>query len=252
MTRRYDFLGCPIDDYSFDEVVSEIIRRIKEKKRTNLVHFLNVSKIVKARKNKQLQQTLWAGDFVLADGKPLLPFGRLLGISLPTRVNGTDLMEKLLEISAEEGFRVYLLGAKQEVIEKCVIKIRRKHPKINICGYRNGYFQEDEVGAITEAINKSKADIAFIGMGTPQKEFFAHQNRAKLTVPIVEGVGGSFDVLGGFVTRAPVWMQQAGLEWFYRVLQEPKRMFWRYFYTNTIFFIIFLKYLITRPFRIKD
>lgn len=220
IARRYDFLGSPIDSYSFDDAVHEIVKRIEEGNRTNLVHFLNAAKIVKARENIQLRDALWDGDFVLADGKPLLFFGRFLGIDLPTRVNGTDLMEKLLDLSDERGFRVYLLGAKQDVIEMCVSKIRQKHPNIDICGYRNGYFQECEVDSIIEAMNKSKPDIAFIGMGTPQKELFAHKNRAKLKVSIVEGVGGSFDVLAGLVSRAPVWMQRTGLEWFYRVIQE--------------------------------
>ena len=131
---RYNYLGCPIDSYSFKEAVSEIIARVKVGSPTTIIHFLNVAKIVKARSNDHLREALWDGDFVLADGKPLLFFGRGLGISLPTRVNGTDLMEKLIEISEREGFSIYMLGAKQDVIEKCVDRIENKHPNIKTCG----------------------------------------------------------------------------------------------------------------------
>ncbi len=141
MIARHNYMGCPIDSHSFKEAVSEIISRIKEGSPTTIIHFLNVAKIVKARSNDHLRAALWDGDLVLADGKPLSFFGRGLGISLPTRVNGTDLMEKLIEISEKEGFSIYLLGAKQDVLEKRVDKIENKHPNIKICGYRNGYFQ---------------------------------------------------------------------------------------------------------------
>jgi len=234
-------MGCPIDIYSFEEAVSAIISRITSDSPTTLVHFLNVAKIIKAQKNDHLRIALWGGDFVLADGKPLLFFGKGLGIILPTRVNGTDLMEKLIEVCAKKGFSIYLFGSKQLIIKKCVEVIRQKYKNIKIVGYRNGYFRSEEVDEIISKINDSNPDIVFIGLPSPHKELFAYENKAKFMVPIIQGVGGSFDVLAGFVNRAPKWMQNYGLEWLYRVLQEPKRLFWRYLSTNTKFLLLYMK-----------
>lgn len=242
--RRENLMGCPIDVLSFDETIIEIIRRIKEKKATSVVHFLNVAKIVKARKNIQLQKALWDGDLVLADGKPLLPFARRLGIYLSSRVNGTDLMEKLMAVSEKEKFRIYLLGAKQDILERCVKNIRKKHPNIQIVGYRNGYFSKNKIKDIIQQINTSHPDLLFIGMGTPQKELFAYENKDKLRVSIVQGAGGNFDVFAGLTKRAPKWMQNYGLEWLYRILQEPRRLFWRYFSTNLAFLMIYVKQIL--------
>ncbi|MBW1699636.1 MAG: WecB/TagA/CpsF family glycosyltransferase [Deltaproteobacteria bacterium] len=244
VTSRHDFLGCPIDSLSFEEVVSEVTARITSGSPTSLIHFLNVAKIVKAQRDDRLREALWEGDFVVADGKPLLCFGRGLKIAIPTRVNGTDLMEKLIEVSDKRGFSIYLFGAEQNVVEKCVEKIKQKYPNIRIAGYRNGYFCDDEINGIICDINESSSDILFIGLPTPKKEFFAYDNRTKLKVPIVQGVGGSFDVLAGSVNRAPKWMQNYGLEWLYRILQEPRRLFWRYLSTNIKFLWIYFKQIL--------
>lgn len=249
MYSRHDFMGCPIDDYSFEQTVKEVLERIEGGEAPSLIHFLNVAKIVKARKDVALRQLLWNGEFVLPDGKPLLWFARAFGIHLPTRVNGTDLMERLLAESAQKGFRIYLLGATPDILEACVLKIRSIYPGSNICGYRDGYFGADEVENVIKAINSARPHILFIGMPTPRKEFFAQDYRSRLNVPVIQGVGGSFDVLAGAVPRAPTWMQHCGLEWLFRVLQEPGRLFWRYFSTNTVFIAIFFIHLLRRVLR---
>jgi N-acetylglucosaminyldiphosphoundecaprenol N-acetyl-beta-D-mannosaminyltransferase len=237
-------MGCPIDDYSFDQAVREILERIVGRGAPSVIHFLNVAKIVKARKDVALRHVLWAGDFVLPDGKPLLWFARAFGIHLPTRVNGTDLMERLLAESAQKGLHIYLLGATPEILEACVLKIRSIYPGSRICGYRDGYFGSDEIENVISEINSTRPHILFIGMPTPRKEFFAQDYRSQLNVPVIQGVGGSFDVLAGAVPRAPTWMQYCGLEWLFRVLQEPHRLFWRYFSTNTVFITIFFGFLL--------
>lgn len=246
MCTRHDFMGCPIDDYSFEETVKEVVERIEGRDTTSLIHFLNVAKIVRAKKNAAFRQLLWDGDYVLPDGKPLLWFARALGIRLPTRVNGTDLMERLLAESAQKGFSIFLLGATPDILETCVLKISSRYPGSNICGYQDGYFASDEIDKVIEAINSARPHILFVGMPTPRKEFFAHDYRSRLKVSVIQGVGGSFDVLAGAVPRAPTWMQSYGLEWLFRVLQEPGRLFWRYFSTNTIFIVIFFVNLLRR------
>jgi N-acetylglucosaminyldiphosphoundecaprenol N-acetyl-beta-D-mannosaminyltransferase len=237
--RRYNFMGCPLDAYTHSDAIRDIVVRIRSGSTATLIHFLNVAKIVGARTNPRLSEALWDGDIVLADGKPLVPLGTLLGMDIPERINGVDLMLELLNISAREGFGVYLLGAKQDVIEKCVASILEKHPNLRIAGYRNGYFTKDATEDVIHSINSTAPDILFVGMGTPQKEMFAFENRNRLKVSVVQGAGGSFDVIAGVVRRAPMWMQQCGLEWFFRVLQEPRRMFWRYLSTNSIFIVLY-------------
>lgn len=239
--RRHDFMGCPVDGYSFDGVVGEVVRRIEARGRPSLIHFLNVAKVVKAASSPRLRQVLWDGDLVLADGQPLLPFGRRLGIRLPERVAGIDLMNRLLEVCGKKGFSVYLLGARQAVLETCVGNIRKSHPDLRIAGYRNGYWKEGELDSVLRGINRARPDVLFVGMGTPQKELFAFENREKLEVPVIQGSGGTFDVIAGLARRAPLWMQRWGLEWLYRVIQEPRRLFWRYFSTNALFLLLFAR-----------
>jgi N-acetylglucosaminyldiphosphoundecaprenol N-acetyl-beta-D-mannosaminyltransferase len=241
---RYNFMGCPLDAYTVSDAILDITTRIKSRASVNLIHFLNVAKVVRAHTDQMLTDALWDGDLVLADGKPLISFGKLLGMNVPERVNGTNLMLDLFRVSANEGFSVYLLGAKQHVLERCVVNILKMYPKLRIAGYRNGYFKKDATDDVINLINTTSPDILFIGMSTPQKEFFAFENRKKFDVPIVQGVGGSFDVIAGLVKRAPVWMQDCGLEWFFRVLQEPKRMFWRYISTNTKFLVLYFANLV--------
>jgi N-acetylglucosaminyldiphosphoundecaprenol N-acetyl-beta-D-mannosaminyltransferase len=238
--RRNNFMNCPIDIYTGDQVLDELYARIASRDRVSIVNFLNVAKIVKARRNQQLMNVLWHSDFVLADGKPLSSFGRMLGISIPEQIAGIELMLRLIEDGQTRDLSIYLLGARQEVVEACVGKIREAYPRTRIAGYRNGYFNDGEVPNIIDEINSSRADILFVGIPTPEKEYFTYNNRDKLKVPVVQGVGGSFDVVAGLVKRAPRWMQQSGLEWFFRVIQEPRRMFWRYFSTNSIFILTFL------------
>jgi N-acetylglucosaminyldiphosphoundecaprenol N-acetyl-beta-D-mannosaminyltransferase len=241
-----NYMGCPLDTYTFRGAVEEIVRRVRHRGPPSLVHFLNVAKIVKAHASPELETILWDGDLVLADGKPLQYFGRGLRIRVPERIAGIDLMLELLEVSSRETIPVYLLGAKEEVLQACLRTIERRFPGIQIAGSRNGYFSPQETPVVIEEINRSCPGILFVGMGTPQKELFAFENRARLMVPVVQGAGGTFDVIAGVTRRAPSWMQELGLEWLFRVLQEPRRLFWRYFSTNLLFLVLFLKTFLRR------
>jgi N-acetylglucosaminyldiphosphoundecaprenol N-acetyl-beta-D-mannosaminyltransferase len=158
----------------------------------------------------------------------------MLGIRIPERIDGIGLMGKLLRLAHARGYAIYLLGAKQNVLEACVARIRRDHPGIKIAGYRNGYFSPAEAGAVVHQIRAAQADLLFLGMGTPMKERFADTHSRDLGVTVIQGVGGSFDVMAGMVNRAPRWIQRIGFEWLYRVVQEPRRMAWRYVKTNAI------------------
>ena len=211
--------------------------------RTRVPHqivVVNVAKLVKAKTDRLLRKIINEADLVGADGVPLVWLSRLVKDPIPGRVNGTDLMENLVERAAEKGYSIYFLGAKPEVVEKVVGIYRRKYPTLKIAGYRDGYFRPDEEEQVVQEIRDSRADILFLAFGSPKKEIFVKKYLYKMNIPLVHGVGGSFDVVAGVTKRAPIWMQNAGLEWFYRLLQEPDRMWKRYLFTNLEFMLVVL------------
>jgi len=234
MGERISILGTPVDAYSFAETVrrahdamtgSQVIRQVS----------LNVAKLVKMRSDPLLRSDVLSSDIISADGMGIIWGCKLLGLRLPSRVPGVDLMMALLELCAKEGFRPYFLGATPKVLEDAVCNATRRWPALQIAGMHHGYFKIDEESAVVEEIVRAKPHCLFIAMPTPRKERFLAQHHAKLQVPYIMGVGGSLDILAGKTSRAPYWMQAAGLEWFYRILQEPRRMWWRYASTNGVF-----------------
>jgi len=150
-------------------------------------------------------------------------------------VNGTDLMERMVALSAERGYSIFLLGGTEAVVHATAAEFSRRHPRLRIAGVRNGYFKPEQNDEVLRAINASGADILLIGISTPKKELWGDRNLVRLGVPICQGAGGSFDVVAGSVSRSPRWMQRCGLEWFYRFLQEPLRLGGRYLRTNPQF-----------------
>jgi N-acetylglucosaminyldiphosphoundecaprenol N-acetyl-beta-D-mannosaminyltransferase len=159
----------------------------------------------------------------------------LLRRPLPERVAGIDLFERLLALADSEGRSVALLGARPDVLKQLEEVIARRFPCARIACSHHGYFNEQEAGEIAAEIRESGADMLFIGMTSPKKEIFLATYGPSLQVPILHGVGGSFDVMAGLTKRAPVAWQKAGMEWAYRLLQEPRRLLWRYVTSNTSF-----------------
>lgn len=238
--RRIDFLGLPIDALTMDETVRLISDAMRSRRRIQHCA-INAAKIVKMRDDSDLRGDVASSDLLNADGMAIVWAARMLGRHLPERVAGIDLMEGLLSACEENGFRPYILGARQDVLDRALAVIEARHPKLQLAGSRNGYFTQDEEPAIVAAINASAADCLFVAMPTPRKERFNARNRAALTPSFIMGVGGSVDVIAGHVSRAPLWMQDAGLEWLHRLLQEPRRMFRRYAVTNTLFVLLVAK-----------
>jgi len=150
-------------------------------------------------------------------------------------VPGIDIMYGLLREANDKHYGIYFLGARREVLQEVIGIVRRDYPGIRVAGHRDGYFDEDEEESVAKNIRDSQADIIFVAISPPKKEIFLNKWHELMAVPICHGVGGSFDVLAGFTKRAPRWMQNSGLEWLYRLIQEPRRMWKRYLITNTIF-----------------
>ncbi len=240
MQRRFVFLGSPIDPLTMEETLALAETAMRERKRLQHV-VVNVAKLVHMQNDAELREDVSGSDLINIDGMGVVWGACFCGHNVPERVAGVDLMENLLALCAEKGFKPYILGAKQPVLEQAVRNIQANHPAIQFAGYRNGYFTAEEEAALVQDIATSGADCLFIAMTTPHKERLLKKYKDAFNVPFLMGVGGSVDVIAGHVNRAPKWMQNAGLEWFYRIVQEPRRMWKRYLNTNSKFAWLLLK-----------
>ncbi len=232
--RRRSFLGSPLHALTMRETLDLAGEAMAT--RTPLHHtVVNVAKLVNMQKSAELREDVASADLINVDGAGVLWGARLCGIGLPERVAGVDIMVNLFALCAERGYRPYLLGAEQHVLAAVERRLAAEHPRLIVAGMRNGYFKPEDEPDIIAAINDSGADCLFVAMPTPRKERFLKQHRAELTPSFVMGVGGSFDVYGGKVARAPRLVQALGMEWLFRVLQEPGRLWRRYYETNTAY-----------------
>lgn len=239
-SRRFTFMGAIMDGLTMKETMAVAEQAMAT--RTRLQHVvINVAKLVHMQTDEALRTDVCGSDIINIDGMGVVWGARLCGHSVPERVSGVDIMENLLKLCAEKGFRPYFFGAKQDVLEQAVANIRKQYPSLVIAGYRNGYFTPDEEEGIIRDIAASNADCLFIAITSPTKERLLSQYKDIINVPFLMGVGGSIDVKAGLVKRAPLWMQKCGLEWFYRLAQEPRRMFMRYWTTNTRYAGLLLK-----------
>ena len=205
------------------------------------IGMLNAAKVINMRRNPELREDVKQSNMILADGSSILIASKLLGKSLPERVTGIDLMHGILTKGDSLGYRVFCLGATEEVSEKVSLEITKRYPGIVIAGLQHGYFKDEEEEAVASRIADSHADVLFVAITSPKKEQFMARWNSTMKVPVVHGVGGSFDVLAGKVQRAPLLWQKYGLEWLYRVKQEPRRLWKRYLVTNTLFIALLLK-----------
>ena len=231
---RSSFLGCPIDVLSMAETVDLARDAMRERRRLQHVA-LNVAKLVNMRSDPTLAADVANSDVVGIDGMGIVWGARALGLPVTSRVAGVDLLGELLAVCAREGFKPFFLGAKPDVLKRAAEKAQARNPNLRFAGLQDGYFDKAQEPGVVRAIRDSGADCLFIGMPTPSKERFLAAYRDELGTPFIMGVGGAFDVLAGVVSRAPRPMQRLGLEWAYRIYQEPRRMWWRYARTNTLF-----------------
>lgn len=232
--KSASFLGVPLHPLTMEETVGIINDCIERQVPVQHVA-MNVAKFVGLRHNRELYTDVLGADIVGVDGMGILFGARLLGIPVPARVAGVDLMMNVLDLCAKRGYRPYLLGARAEALERAVGNMVRRNPQLQIAGYRHGYFTAADEAAIVDSIRAARPDCLFVGLPTPRKERFMAAHRQALGVPFVMGVGGGLDVLAGVVSRAPAAWQNAGFEWLYRTIQEPRRMWRRYLYTNAAY-----------------
>lgn len=245
MSSRIEMMGCLIDNLSMEETLQRIGGFIKSGHPHQHV-VVNVDKLVKAHRDPELRRIINECALINVDGMPVVWASRLLGKPLKARVAGVDLFESLMQRSADKGWRVYLLGAREEVVAGVKKVYEEKYPSLMVAGYHSGYWKLEEEADVVEKIKAAKADILFVAITSPKKENFLGRYQTEMKVPFAMGVGGTFDVAVGNIKRAPLWMQNAGLEWLCRFLQEPRRMFKRYFIDDMLFFWLLLREIALR------
>lgn len=231
---RHEFLGLALNCLTMDETLAAVERLIENGAPTQHV-VINVGKVVLARDDARLREIINACPLVNADGTGVVWGARALGLPVPERVAGIDLFQELVARSADRGWRLYFLGARADIVEEVVRRFRQRHPALVVAGFRDGYWDVADEPALLAEIAAARPDLLFVAMPSPRKEYWLADNLARLGVPFAMGVGGAFDVVAGLTRRAPGWMQRAGLEWLFRLLQEPRRMWRRYVVGNPKF-----------------
>lgn len=248
---RINLFNIPVDALTMQETLLLIENAIDQNDPIHHV-VVNAAKMVNAQKDLTLRESIVNCDIINADGQAVVWASKILNQPLPERVAGIDVMEQLVKLSAKKNYKIYFLGAKEEVVEKVVSNYTLAYGKQIIAGHRNGYFSEEEENDIAYEISQCKPDILFVAMSSPKKEIFLNKYKDLIRAPFIMGVGGSFDVVSGLVKRAPRWMQQSGLEWLYRVYQEPRRMWKRYLITNSKFIRLLISARLKMAFAKKD
>ncbi len=234
-TEKVTLFGITVDNLTMSETLDRIEVMIKD----GAIHqhvVINVDKIVKMESNPNLRTAVVDCDLINADGQPVIWVSSLLQVRLKERVTGIDLFDALIARCAERGFRPYFVGSRQEIVAKTVDVLKGRYPKLQLAGWRNGYWSADEEPMVVQEIKKARPDVLCMAVGSPKQELFLHKWKKEMQVPFVMGVGGSFDVTAGVLKRAPRWMQDAGLEWLFRLAQEPRRLWRRYLIEDMAFF----------------
>ena len=222
MMNRIKILDTYVDNLTMAETVTVVDQFIKEKKPLHLMG-VNADKINMLRKDPQLKDIVNGCDVINADGASVVWASKVLGKPLKERVAGIDLMYHLMELAEKRGYQVYFLGAKQEVVTETVDIVKKQYPDLNIVGYRNGYFQKKDWTKIAEELRNLNPQIVFVGITSPLKEYLVDYFQKQKLSCVFMGVGGSFDVVSRKIPRAPKWVQDIGMEWLFRVIQEPGR-----------------------------
>ena len=242
---RARLLDCELDRVTMTEALDRVALAVDS--RTYCQHVaINAAKLVALHHDARLRDLVNRCELVTADGQAVMWASRLLGDAVPARVTGIDLMHALFRRAEERGWRVYVLGARPEVLAAAIQQIRTRHPRLRIVGWRDGYFEPVEDRAVAESIGATGAQLLFVAISSPRKEQFLCKYGRATGAQFAMGVGGAIDVVAGRRRRAPVLWQELGLEWLFRLLQEPRRLFRRYATTNLRFVVLVLHELAAR------
>lgn len=240
--KKCTILGVNINVTNMKETISYIKKNINELK-GNYICVSNVHTTVMAYENEDYKKIQNSGAMALPDGRPLSIISKIRGFREAQRVTGPDLMEEIFKISEEEGYSHYFYGSTAETLSILKEKLNQRYPKLNIVGMYSPPFRsltDEENEDITKRINESNSDFIWVGLGAPKQEIWMYEHKDKINGLMI-GVGAGFDYHADIIKRAPKLMQYLSLEWIYRLLQDPMRLYKRYMTTNTKFIIKLLK-----------
>lgn len=251
MHQKVDILGIQVSSINSQDLLASFKLAIQKKQFTQ-VAITPVNSILAAYKNEQVKNIYNNADYVLCDGTPVKWAAQFLGTPIKERITGLDLLPDLVEYAAKENFSLFLLGASPGVGELLKKAILNRFPNCTIKGIYvppfMASFSEEENNKMLAAVHNANADIVLVSLTAPKQDIWIHQNRAKLPPAIYIGIGGAFEVMAGLAKRSPKWMHNAGLEWFYRLVQEPKRMYRRYLIEAPLFIPLILRQkLLNKP-----
>lgn len=232
--NRIKILDIIVDVLDVSQTISIVEKYIIKKESLHLMG-VNADKINECKANRKLKEIVNSCGVINADGASVVLASRFLKTPLPERVAGIDLMQSLVGLSAKKGYSIFLLGARRQVVEETAVVLKRQYEGLNIVGVQDGYFGEEEWPDICTLLKKKKPDLVFVGITSPLKEYLIEYFQNKGINSVFMGVGGSFDVISGKIPRAPQWIQKINMEWLFRVIQEPRRLFKRYFVGNWVF-----------------
>ena len=245
MSETFKFLNINFNALTISDTILTIEKLIASK--TPSMYFsLSAELIVMANKDEKLRNIYNQSKILTIDSYVVYYLSKLFGKNVSEPVSASRVMLNILPVAESKNYRIFLLGASEEVIVKVVENLKNTFKNINIVGYSNGYFDKNNAAAIVNKITQSKPDILFVAMSSPIKENFIYSNLSAMNVPVSIGVGGIFDIISGKCKLAPRWISKIGFEWFYRFLQEPKRMWKRYLVTNLIFLWLVLKNILRK------
>jgi N-acetylglucosaminyldiphosphoundecaprenol N-acetyl-beta-D-mannosaminyltransferase len=230
---RPELLGCPFDRVTMSAAVERCLAWCEGPRAPHTVITANAAILCMMRRDPELREACRRGDLIVPDGMSVVWTSRLAGLPFPERITGVDLMVRLLEAATARPLRAYFLGARPEVVSELARRCGRDYPGLEVAGFRDGYFAPSEHEAVVEGIRRSSPHLLFVGMPSPFKETWCERHRQALGVPVIMGVGGTFDVLAGYVRRAPRLVQSMGMEWSWRLAMEPGKLWKRYLVTNT-------------------
>jgi N-acetylglucosaminyldiphosphoundecaprenol N-acetyl-beta-D-mannosaminyltransferase len=240
--KKITIFGLNYDNVTLDEAVYRIEKFIKEKT-PHIILTTGAELVARAYTDMELKKIYLAADLLTVDSYVVYFVCRILGKPIKEPVSAARLMFRFLELAENRNYRLFFLGAKDKILNKAIVNLKEKHPKLNIVGYHHGYFDFSDDSDIIKKIIQAKPDVIFVAMSSPLKEMFIKRNIMKLNTPVAFGVGGTFDIAAGYCKLAPKWISRIGLEWFYRFIQEPARLWKRYTVTNFIFLWIVLREL---------
>jgi N-acetylglucosaminyldiphosphoundecaprenol N-acetyl-beta-D-mannosaminyltransferase len=221
-SSRISIIGVPVDNIDMDGAVCHAQQRIKHEQQCT-IFAMNPEKAIAARENGELYQCLDSAGLLIPDGIGIILASRLHGIDVKERVPGSELMPRLCEMAAKNGYSIFLFGAQEEVNKQAAITLMQRYPGLCVADRHNGYITEQETPELINKINASGAKLLFVALGSPRQEYWMQKYKNQLNVFILQGVGGTFDVISGQVKRAPKLWRALYLEWLYRLLSQPQR-----------------------------